>query len=81
VSFVCGSSFVAYMYLSFMHSLIWHGICNMMYRHLCILDCMHLVLYALVRKSFFYIHCSPWNDMYFPVSLFGKLWIVWLSFW
>jgi hypothetical protein len=24
-------------------SCIWHGICNMMYRHPCILDCMHFV--------------------------------------
>jgi hypothetical protein len=40
-------------------SCIWHGICNMMYRHLCILGCMHSVSYALFRKSFSYIHCSP----------------------
>jgi hypothetical protein len=45
-------------------SCIWHGTCNMMYRHLCILDCMHFVSYALVRKGFSYIHCSPWNAIY-----------------
>jgi hypothetical protein len=60
-------------------SCIWNGICNMMYRHLCILDCMHFVTYALVRKSFSYIHCSPWNDIYVFVSLFGMIWLVWLS--
>jgi hypothetical protein len=32
-------------------SCIWHGICNMMYMHPCILDCMHFVSYALVRKA------------------------------
>jgi hypothetical protein len=60
-------------------SCIWHVICNMMYRHFCILDCMHFVSYVLVRKSFSYIHCSPWNDIYVFVSLFGKIWLVWLS--
>jgi hypothetical protein len=39
------------------------------------------VLHALVRKSFFHIHCSPRNDMYFFVSLFGMLWLDWLSSW
>jgi hypothetical protein len=29
----------------------WHGICNMMYRHPCILDCMHFVSYALIGKA------------------------------
>jgi hypothetical protein len=53
----------------------------MMYRHPCILDCMHFVSYPLDRKSFSYIHCSPWNAMYFFVSLFGMLWLVWLSSW
>jgi hypothetical protein len=37
---------------------IWHGICNMMYRHICILGCLHFVSYALFRKSFSYILCS-----------------------
>jgi hypothetical protein len=32
-------------------SCIWHGIFNMMYRHHCILGCMHSVSYALVRKA------------------------------
>jgi hypothetical protein len=40
-------------------SCIWHDICNMMYRHPCILDCMHFVSYAFCRKSFSHIHCSP----------------------
>jgi hypothetical protein len=53
----------------------------MMYRHPCILDCMHFVSYALDRKSFSYIHRSPWNDIYVFVSLFGMLWLVWLSSW
>jgi hypothetical protein len=52
-----------------------------MYRHPCILDCMHFVSYALVRKSFSYIHCSPWNAIYVFVSLFGMMWLVWLSSW
>jgi hypothetical protein len=56
----------------------WHGICNMMYRHPCILHCMHFVSYALDRKSFCYIHCSPWDAIYVFVSLFGMLWLVWL---
>jgi hypothetical protein len=38
-----------------------------------------IISYALVRKSFSYIHCSPWNDIYVLVSLFDKLWLVWLS--
>jgi hypothetical protein len=54
-------------------SCIWHGIYNMMYRHHCILDCMHFVSYALFRKSFYYILCSPWNDMYAFVILFGMV--------
>jgi hypothetical protein len=81
LSWVCGSSFVAYVSFPLRISCIWHGICNVMYRHRCILDCMHFVSYALVRKSFSYIHCSPWTDMYVFVSLFGKLWLVWLSSW
>jgi hypothetical protein len=52
---------------------------GMTYRHPCILDCMHFVSYALVRKIFSYIHCSPWNDIYVFVSLFGTIWLVWLS--
>jgi hypothetical protein len=32
-------------------SCIWHGICNMMYRLPCILDCMHFVSYALLGKA------------------------------
>jgi hypothetical protein len=52
-----------------------------MYRHPCILDCMYFVSYASVRKSFSYIHCSPWNDIYDFVSLFGMIWLVWLSSW
>jgi hypothetical protein len=32
-------------------SCIWHGICNMMYRHPCILVCMHFV----GKASFIYI--------------------------
>jgi hypothetical protein len=60
---------------------IWHGIRNMMYRHPCILDCMHFVSYASVRKNFSHIHCSPWNEIYVFVILFGKLWLVWLSSW
>jgi hypothetical protein len=63
----------------FMHSCIWHSICNMMYRHPCILDCMHFVSYALDRKSFSNIHCSPWDAIYVFVSLFGMLWLVWLK--
>jgi hypothetical protein len=55
-------------------SCIWHGICNMMYRHPCILDCMHFGSYALDKKSFSYVHCSPWNDIYIFVSLFGMIW-------
>jgi hypothetical protein len=51
----------------------------MIYRHPCILDCMHFVSYALVRKRFSYIHCSPWVAIYVFVSLFGMLWLVWLS--
>jgi hypothetical protein len=51
----------------------------MMYMNLCILACMHFVSYALVRKSFSYIHRSAWNDMYVFVSFFGKIWLVWLS--
>jgi hypothetical protein len=62
-------------------SCIWHGICNMMYRHSCILDCMHFVSYALDSNSFSYIHCSPWNEIYAFVSLFGMLWLAWLSSW
>jgi hypothetical protein len=62
-------------------SRIWHGICNMMYRHPCVLDCMHFVSFALVRKRFSYIHCSPWNGSYVFVSLFGMIWLVWLSSW
>jgi hypothetical protein len=62
-------------------SCIWHGICNVMYRHPCILDCMHFISYALGRKSFSYIHCSPWNDIYGFVSLLGMIWLVWLSSW
>jgi hypothetical protein len=54
-------------------SCIWHGICNMMYRHLCILGCMHLVLYAFrvdsfevvvaheVTQLFSKFHCNPWS--------------------
>jgi hypothetical protein len=57
-------------------SCIWHGICNMMYMHPCIFNCMHFVSYALVRKSFSYIHCSPWNAIYVFVSLFGVIWLV-----
>jgi hypothetical protein len=53
----------------------------MMYSHPCILDCMHFVSYAFCRKSFSYIHCSPWNAIYVFVSLFGMLWLVWLSSW
>jgi hypothetical protein len=60
-------------------SCIWHGICNMMYRNPCILDCMHFVSYALDRKSFSYTHFSPWNAIYFFVCLFGMLWLVWLG--
>jgi hypothetical protein len=60
-------------------SCIWHSICNMMYRLPCILDCMHFVSYALDRKSFSYIHCSPCDAIYVFVSLFGMLWLVWLS--
>jgi hypothetical protein len=60
-------------------SCISHGICNMMYRHPRILDCMHFVSYALVKKSFSYIHCSPRNDIYVFVSLFGMIWLVWIS--
>jgi hypothetical protein len=52
-----------------------------MYRHPCILDFMHFVLYALDRKSFSYIHCSPCNAIYVFVSLFGMIWLVWLSSW
>jgi hypothetical protein len=55
VSFVCGSSFVAHDSFPLCITCIWHGICNMMYRHPCILVCMHFVSYALVRKSFSYI--------------------------
>jgi hypothetical protein len=44
---------------TFMHSCFWQSICNMMYRHLCILGSMHFVSYAFDRKSFSYIHCSP----------------------
>jgi hypothetical protein len=62
-------------------SCIWHRICNMMYRHPCILDCMHFVPYALVRKSFSYMHCSPRNAIYVFVSLFGMMRLVWLSSW
>jgi hypothetical protein len=40
-------------------SCIWHGICNMMYRHPCILYCIHFVSYAFCKKSFSYVHCSP----------------------
>jgi hypothetical protein len=61
-------------------SCIWHDICNMMYRHPCILYCMLFVSCALFRKSFSYIHCSPWNDYVF-VSLFGMIWLVCLSSW
>jgi hypothetical protein len=32
-------------------SCILHGMCNMMYTHLCILGCMHFVSYALARKA------------------------------
>jgi hypothetical protein len=53
----------------------------MMYRHPCILDCMHFVSYAFDWKSFSYIHYSPWNAIYVFVILFGKLWLVWLSSW
>jgi hypothetical protein len=60
-------------------SCIWQDICNMMYMHPCILDCMHFVSYALDRKRFSYIHCSPWNEIYVFVRLFGKLSLVWLS--
>jgi hypothetical protein len=49
-------------------SCIWHGICNMMYMHLCILGCMHFVSYALFRKSFSYIHCSLWCAIFDRVS-------------
>jgi hypothetical protein len=58
---------------------VWELFCNMMYRHPCILDCMHFVPYALVMKSFSYIHYSPWNVIYVFLSLFGMLWLVWLS--
>jgi hypothetical protein len=66
-----GAPFVAYVKFPLCISCIWHGICNMMYRHPCILDCMHFVSYALDRKSFSYIHCSPWNAIvwYAIVSL------------
>jgi hypothetical protein len=64
---------------TFCMSRIWHGICNMMYMHLCILGRMHFVSYAFVGKSFSYIHFSPWNDTYVFVSLFGKLRLVWLT--
>jgi hypothetical protein len=60
-------------------SCILNGICIMMYRHPCILDCMHFVSYALDRKSFSDIHCSQWNEIYVFVDVFGKLWLVWLS--
>jgi hypothetical protein len=53
----------------------------MIYRHPCILVCMHFVSYALDRKSFSYIHCSPWDAICVFVSLFGMLWLVWLSSW
>jgi hypothetical protein len=32
-------------------SCIWHGLCNMMYRHLCILSCMHFLSYAFLGKA------------------------------
>jgi hypothetical protein len=44
--------------LSYAFLAFWHGMCNMMYRNLCILGCMYFVSYALFRKSFSYIHCS-----------------------
>jgi hypothetical protein len=53
----------------------------MMYRHPCILDCIHFVSYAFCRKSFSHIHCSPWCAIYDLVSKFGMLWLVWLSSW
>jgi hypothetical protein len=62
-------------------SCIWPSICNMLYRHLWILGCMHFVSYALFRKSFSYIHCSSWWAIYDRVSSFGMLWFVWLSSW
>jgi hypothetical protein len=36
---------------------------------------LHAFLYHMnwFRKSFSYIHCSPWIDIYVSVSLFGKL--------
>jgi hypothetical protein len=30
---------------------------------------MHFVSYALVKKSFSHIHCSPWDEIYVFVSL------------
>jgi hypothetical protein len=53
----------------------------MMYRHPCILDCMHFVSYASDRKSFSYIQCLPWVAIYVLVSLFDMLRLVWLSSW
>jgi hypothetical protein len=56
-------------------SCICLGICNMIYRHPCILDYMHFVSYALVRKSFSYIHCSRWKAISVFGSLFGMMWL------
>jgi hypothetical protein len=60
-------------------SCILHGICNMIYRHPCILDYMLFVSYALVTESLSDIHCSAWNHTHVVVSLFGMIWLVWLS--
>jgi hypothetical protein len=49
-------------------SCILHGICNKMYRNLCILGCKHFVSHALFKKSFSYILCSPWCAIYDRVS-------------
>jgi hypothetical protein len=69
LSWMCGSSFVAlHISFSLCSSCILHCMCNMMYRNLCILGCMHFVSYALCTKRFSYIHCSPWYDIYVLVS-------------
>jgi hypothetical protein len=76
VSFVCVVDFLSWWWsslcnicLAFFYAFLHlHYICNMMYRHLCILGCMHFVSYRLFRKSFSYIHGSPWCAIYDHVS-------------
>jgi hypothetical protein len=64
-----------------MLSCILHCMCNMMYRHLCILGCMHFVTYAFVGKAspIYIVH----HDVLYMILWASLVWygLVWLSPW